>query len=275
MSVYIGNFGEVELKREFHNDDLQSTVNASDVNVTDKRFSFDFEHGQLLTGDQIEITSRDGSALDFIDSYTDTSVKKFINVDDIGGVRLYDSFANAVTGGTTNATALAIPGNDVPVRVELQNSNYRVLGRVQSYELNTQRETVDVTVLSDEFRNRISTIMSGSGRMSLEWEYTGDTAKELPNYLLELLLRTRVGSAFSGRFYVKTSGYNPGGYTNASDDSIWYELSGVLTACAISFASGVKVQVTADFINTGKIEIRMDLDPADTLVQENSDELIF
>lgn len=275
MSVYIGNFGEVELKREFSNSDLQSTVNASDVNVTDKRFSFDFEYGQLLTGDQVQITSTDGTALDFIDSYTDTSVNKFIHVDDLGGVRLYDSFANAVNGGATNATALASPANDLPIRVELQNTSYRVLGRVQSYELNTQRETVDVTVLSDEFRNRISTIMSGSGRMSLEWEYTGDTAKELPHYLLELLLRTRVGSAFSARFYVKTSGYNPGGYTNASDDSIWYDLSGVLTACAISFASGVKVQVTADFITTGKIEIRMDLDPADTLVQENSDELIF
>ena len=65
----------------------------SDVNVNEKRFSFDFDHGQLLTGDQIEITSTDDSALDFIDSYTDTSVKKFIYVDELDGIRLYDSFA--------------------------------------------------------------------------------------------------------------------------------------------------------------------------------------
>ena len=275
MSVYLGTFGEVELKREFDGSDLQSTINPSDVNATKKRFSFDFDHGQLLTGDQVEITSTDGSALDFIDSYTKTSVKKFIYVDELDGIQLYDSFAHAVVGGTTNATALATPANNIPIKVVVQNSDYRVLGRVQSYELNTQRETVDVTTLSDEFRNRIGTLMSGSGRMACEWEYTGDTSKELPNYLLELVLRTKVGSTFKGRFYIKTSGYNPANHSNASNDAVWYEVSGVLTACAVQFTPNQMVQITADFITTSKIEIRMELDLADKLLQENADEILL
>ena len=275
MSVYLGTFGEVELKREFDGSDLQSTINPSDVNATKKRFSFDFDHGQLLTGDQVEITSTDGSALDFIDSYTKTSVKKFIYVDELDGIRLYDSFAHAVVGGTTNATALATPANNIPIKVVVQNSDYRVLGRVQSYELNTQRETVDVTTLSDEFRNRIGTLMSGSGRMSCEWEYTGDTAKELPNYLLELVLRTKVGSTFKGRFYIKTSGYNPANHSDANNDAVWYEVSGVLTACAVQFTPNQMVQITADFITTSKIEIRMDLEVPGKLLQENTDEILL
>ena len=275
MSVYLGTFGEVELKREFDGSDLQSTINPSDVNATKKRFSFDFDHGQLLTGDQVEITSTDGSALDFIDSYTKTSVKKFIYVDELDGIRLYDSFAHAVVGGTTNATALAAPANNIPIKVVVQNSDYRVLGRVQSYELNTQRETVDVTTLSDEFRNRIGTLMSGSGRMACEWEYTGDTAKELPNYLLELVLRTKVGSTFKGRFYIKTSGYNPANHSDASNDAVWYEVSGVLTACAVQFTPNQMVQITADFITTSKIEIRMDLEVQGKFLQENDDELLL
>ncbi len=275
MSVYLGTFGEVELKREFDGSDLRSIINPSDVNATAKRFSFDFDHGQLLTGDQVEITSTDGSALDFINSYTDTSIKKFIYVDELDGIRLYDSFAHAVVGGTTNATSLATPANDIPIKVVVQNSDYRVLGRVQSYELNTQRETVDVTTLSDEFRNRIGTLMSGSGRMACEWEYTGDTAKELPNYLLELVLRTKVGSTFKGRFYIKTSGYNPANHLDASNDAVWYEVSGVLTACAVQFTPNQMVQITADFITTSKIEIRMDLDPADKILQENADEILL
>lgn len=275
MSVYLGNFGEIELKRQFDGSELQSTINPSDVNATAKRFSFDFEHGQLLSGDQIEITSTDGSALDFISSYSDTSVKKFIHVDELDGIRLYDSFANAVTGGTTNATALATPADDIPIKVVVQNSSYRVLGRVQSYELNTQREAVDVTALSDEFRSQVGTLMSGSGRMSCEWEYTGDTTKELPNYLLELVLRTKVGSTFKARFYLKTSGYNPAGHTDADNDSIWYEVTGVLSACAVQFTTAELVQITADFVTTDKIEIRMELDPADKLLQENSDEILL
>ena len=269
MSVYLGTFGEVELKRQFDGGSLTSAISTGDVNVSKKRFSFDFDHGQLLTGDQIEITSTDDSALDFIDSYTDSSVKKYIYVDELDGIRLYDSFAHAVNGGSTNATTLATPGNEIPIKVVVQNASYRVLGRVQSYELNTQRETVDTTTLSDEFRTRISTVMSGSGRMACEWEYTGDTARELPHYLLELALRTRVGSSFEGRFYLKTNGYNPGGHTNASDDQIWYEVNGVITACAVQFTPNQMVQITADFITTGSIQIRMKLETPDDLVQED------
>lgn len=274
MSVYLGTFGEVELKRQFDGSELRGTINTSDVNATEKRFSFDFDHGQLLTGDEIEITSTDDSALDFIDDYTKTSVKKFVYVDELDGIRLYDSFAHAVSGGTTNATALATPSDNIPIRVTVEGSKYRVLGRVRSYELNTQRETVDATVLSDEFRNRISTLMSGSGRMSCEWEYTGDTSKELPNYLLELVLRTKVGSNFKGRFYLKTNGYNPAGHTDAANDTIWYEVDGILTSCAVQFTSGELVQITADFITISEIEIRMNLETVSKLLQEDDSELV-
>ena len=274
MSVYLGTHGEIELQRQFGDVELTSTINPSDVNVTKKRFSFDFEHGQLISGDQIEITSTDNSTLDFIDSYTDTSVKKFIHVDELGGIRLYNRFAHAVNGGTTNAIALAAPANNIPIRVKVQNSEYKVLAQVNSFELNTERETVDTTTLSDEFRSRISTLMSGSGRMSCFWEYTGDQNRELPNYLVELILRTKVGSQFKGRFYIKKSGHNPSGILEASNDEIFYELSGVLTACAVQFAPNNTVQVQADFISTGLIQLRMDLEVGSKLLQEDASDIL-
>ena len=275
MSVYLGTYGQVELQRQFDGGDLRSTINPSDVNATKKRFSFDFEHGQLLSGDQIEITSTDGTALDFIDSYTKTSVKKFIHVDELDGIRLYDSFAHAVNGGTTNATALATPANDLPIRVKVENAEYKVLAQVNGFELNTERETVDTTTLSDEFRNRISTLMSGSGRMSAFWEYTGNTSQELPNYLVELSLRTRVGSQFKARFYIKRATYNPGGVAANDNDEIFYEFTGVLTGCAVQFSPDSTVQVQADFISTGAIQLRMNLEAADKILQENADEILL
>lgn len=275
MTVYLGTFGEVELKRQFDGGEIEGTIEVDDVNTTAKRFSFDFDHGQLLTGDQIEITSTDNSALDFIDSYTDSSVKKFIYVDELDGIRLYDSFANAVGGGKLNATSLVAPGDSIPIKVVVSNSSYRVLGRVQSYELNTTRETVDTTTLSDEFRTQISTIMSGSGRLACEWEYTGDTTNELPNYLLELAIRTKVGSSFEGKFYLKTEDYNPAGHASADNDQIWYEVTGVITACAVQFNPNRLVQITADFITTGEIQIRMDLETADTTLTEGGDTVVL
>ena len=274
MTVYLGTHGKVELKREFDGT-LTGTIKPDDVNTTAKRFSFDFEHGQLLTGDQIEITSTDDSALDFIDSYTDSSVKKFIYVDELDGIRLYDSFADAVTGGKTNAETLAAPGDDIPVEVKVANASYRLIAQVNSFEINTERETVDTTTLSDEFRTRVSTLISGSGRISAFWEYTGDTSNEVANYMMELALRTRVGSNFKGKFYIKVNGYNPSGVTDRSDDEVWYQANGIITAAAVQFAPDNTVQITADFITTGQIQIRMDLEADDTTLTESGDCLLY
>ena len=170
---------------------------------------------------------------------------------------------------------MAAPGNNIPIRVKVENSEYRVLAQVNGFELNTERETVDTTALSDEFRTRISTLMSGSGRMSCFWEYTGDSNKELPNYLVELSLRTKVGSRFKARFYIKTTGNNPSGSAATSNDAIFYEFTGVLTSCAVSFSPGETVQIQADFISTGAIQLRMDLEVVSKLLQENADDILL
>ena len=276
MSIYLGVSGEVELRRQFEDVDLVSVVNTGDVNVSRKRFSFDFQRNQLLTGDQITITSTDGSALSFVSGYTKSSIKRYINVDELGGIRLYTSFANAVNGGTANAATLAAPSSNIPISVTVENSDYRLVAQVKGFELNTQRETVDTTTLSDDFRNQISTLMSGSGRMSCFWEYTGETVDEVPQYILQLILRTKVGSKFGGRFYLKSSDYNPGGLPTTFNDKIWYEFNGVLTSCAIQFSATTAIEFTADFITTGAIELKTTLTtPPESLLQEDSDEILL
>ncbi len=275
MSVYLGSFGKVELRRQFDGSELSSTINTGDVNTTARRFSFEFEHGQLITGDQIEIKSTDGSALDFITGYTDSSAKKFIHVNELGGIRLYNSFAHAVNGGVTNAVVLATPGNAIPISVTVENEVSRLLAQVSSYELNTERETVDTTTLSDEFRSRINTLMSGSGRMSCFWEYTGDSVKELPNYLIELSLRTKVGSEFHARFYLKAGGYSPDGSATIESDDVFYEFNAVITACAVQFSPDAAVQITADFITTGAVELKMDTFVGEAVLQEDASDILL
>ena len=221
------------------------------------------------------IKSTDGSALDFINSYSDSSVKKFIHVDELDGIFLYDSFAHAVNGGTTNATALAVPSNSIPIEVTVENSVSRVLAQVNGFELNTERETVDTTALSEEFRSRANTLISGSGRMNAFWEYTGDTANELPNYLVELSLRTKVGSQFRGKFYIKRNDYNPSGVAARANDEIYYDFKGVITSCAVQFSPDNTVQITADFVTTGAIQLRMKLITPDTILQEGGDDILL
>lgn len=271
MSVYLGTFGKVELKRKLDGR-LVGKINGNDVNTAEKRFSFDFDQGQLITGDRITIKEIDGNALDFISSYTDSSVTKYISVDEAGGIRLYNSFANAVNGGTANATALST-GSNLNVQVTIENKR-RLLAQVSSYEINTERESVDTTVLSDNFRQRVSSLISGSGRFSAFWEYAGDDSSELPNYLLQLILRTKVGSNFSARLYIKDSNYNPSGVAIRNNDELYYSVEGIITAAAVQFSPSDAVQITADFITTGPVELKVDLEVPFALTQEDGGKLL-
>ena len=273
MTVYLGTFGKVELLRQADVKGLTSTIKASDVKVAAKRFSFDFDHGQLITGDKIRIQSTDDSTLDFVDGHAKPAITKFIHVDDIGGIRLFNTFAHAINGLKANAITLANPANAIPIKVKLAGIASRVLAQVNSFELNTERETVDTTTLSDEFRSRISTLMSGSGRMTCEWEYTGNTSEELSNYLVELSLRTKIGSNFHAKFYLKTTNYNPSGVASNLNDEVFYDFDAVITACAVQFSPSSIVQITADFITTGPVQLKMNLNVPDKIKQESGDDL--
>jgi hypothetical protein len=284
MAIYLGTFGRITLQRKSDQGALESVINPSDVNAGRKRFSFDFDQGYLITGDQVEITSTNGATLAWVstagwsNATKQSSGKWFVNVDELGGVRLYSTFADAMDGGSASAIALDSLATDIPIRVVIANAQQRILGAITSYELSTQREAVDITALSDQFRSQWSSLMSGSGRISCQWDYKdccGGGGYETAHYLLQLALRTEVGSEFSAQLYLKAPDYNPSGVAGQADDLIWYEISGVLTGSAVQFTPGTIVEMTADFITTGPIRLRTKTVPANKILQESSDDILL
>ena len=95
----------------------------------------------------------------------------------------------------------------------------------------------------------------------------------MPQYLLQLVLRTKVGSQFSARFYLKSNNHNPSGIAANANDEIWYEFEGVLTSCALQFSPSSAVQFTADFVTTGEIRLNVQLEGTEELLQEDSSTL--
>jgi len=282
MAVYLGTFGRVALKRKSNQGALESVVNPSDVNATRKRFSFDFDPNFLITGDQIEITSTNGATLAWVsttgwsNATKQSNGKWYVNVDEIGGVRLYSSFANAVNGLSANAIALDAIATNIPIRVVIANATSRILGAITGYELNTQREAIDITALSDQFRSQWSSLMSGSGRISCQWDYKdccGGGEYEAAQYLLQLALRTEVGSEFDAQLFLKVAGYNPGGVAGETNDQVYYNISGVITASAVQFLPGTIVEMTADFITTGPVKLKIETGAMSRILQENSGQI--
>jgi hypothetical protein len=140
MSVYLGSYGNVFLKRKSAQGDKASVVNSSDVNANRRRFSFDFETGFLVSGDQVEITSTNGATLAFVtgagwlDGTVQSSGKWYVNVDELGGIRLYSTFSASLEGNFDDAIPLADIVTDIPITVKIANTIHRMLGQCSAFE---------------------------------------------------------------------------------------------------------------------------------------------
>ena len=123
MAVFLGQAGCVELRRTQFDEEIFGTVLQSDVNSAKDRFSFEYPLGMLITGDQVEIKSTDGTDLDFIDASgwpTNTVYPDgifYIYVDEVGAIRLYNSFDDAMSGEVAGRVPLTLPQAIVSARI--------------------------------------------------------------------------------------------------------------------------------------------------------------
>lgn len=284
MGIYLGNVGQIEIKRKSLEGDKESVVNPSDVNATRNRFSFDFDEGYLITGDLVEITTTDGTDLDFIDATgwdagsVQTSGNWYVFIDELGGIKLYDNFDDSLEGSTDGLVTLTSIARDIPIRVRVRDRDSRLLACVVDYELNTNREVVDVTALSDEHRQQYSSLISGSGSLTAQWDYVNNSGYEPAHYLMQLILRTEIGSSFHGKFYVKASDTAAqGGSFDASqlNDSLWWEFDAIVTSSAINFAPSDIIVSRIEFIATGPIRLKARTVAQRKLLQEDGDPLLL
>ena len=260
MTVFVGNSGVVKLRRSTPATTFTSTVDPGDVNATKKRLSFDFPQEMLLTGDRLQIKSTNGANLAFVDgSGWDGGSQLpdgawFINVDELGGISLYDTFANALNGQSTGKITLAAISTAIPIEVKSVQAEYNILGLVRSFELNNDREVVDVTALSDEFRKNESSLISGSGSIECQFHYDPDIAgltvdSDVPSYLHELILRQKLGAEFDAELHIVQKGKN----LDATGDQFYFEFKGIVTNAAIGLGTGQLTVSNFNFVTTGAI----------------------
>ena len=279
MSIYLGSIGEVELKRLSLEGGKESIVNPSDVNTTKNRFSFDFDEGYLITGDLIEITATDGTDLDFVASsgWANNTVQSsgnwYVFVDELGGIKLYSTFSGSLDGGTDDQIALATITRDIPINVTVRDRDSRLLAAVTGYELNTDRETVDITALSEEHRQQYSSLISGNGSLTAHWDYVNNQSYEPAHYLMQLVLRTEIGSSFHGKFYIKKFNgiAQSGSFTpDQANDELWWEFDALVTSSAVDFTPDSVIISRIDFVTTGPVRLRARTQQKRYLLQEDS-----
>lgn len=292
--VYLGDSGLIELKRTSNNAPLLSRLDPDDVNVPRKRFSFDFDPDALITGDRIEIATADGSTLELVAGHAFPDGSWYCHVDDAGGVRLYNSFGDALNGEETEALALMAPVAAQEITVTNKNTRFRCVAGMTQWSLTTNRDAIDLTTLGEDHRRFYSNgLMSGQGSLRCLWDYDralcGDNSSgdrvELAHYFAQLVLRVRLGAEFQARFVLKSDTAGPVNArrgAGATAEALWWEANAIVTNVGMDFAPGTVLATQVEFVTTGPIHLRMGQLPAyllqengNYLLQENGDRLLL
>ena len=276
MSVYFGQSGQIALKRDALNSAIRTKLDPYDVNTSSKRFSIDHSTGSLITGDEVVIETADGSTLELVDGHSYPDGKWFINIDPVGGIRLFDTFAKAIEGLQANAITLVAPSSAKDVLVTTKNDNFRHLAKVRDFEMTTSREQVDLTNLGDEFRNQYEAgLISGQGSMNCIWEHSYEsedrannygTDPEFPFYLAQLVVRTQQGSDFDGVFYLYRD-------NNNALNNVYYEANCIITNVAVTVSASEIIETRIEFITNGAIALKIGDAPC-VLLQEDTDRIL-
>ena len=274
MSIYFGSTGFIELKRDALNSDISTSLDPADVNIVKKRFSVDKADGSLITGDQIEIETTDGSNLGLLSGHNFPDLRKYIHIDDMGGIKLYNTFASALAGEVTDALTLTAPSSTKNILIRTRNTRFRPIAKITEFEITTTRDTVDITNLGEEFRKQYENgLISGQGTIQTLWQHRnfqndtpGFASPEFPVYLSQLLVRMQQGADFEGRFYIY---HDPSQSTN----SVWYQSMCVVTNVAISVPASGLVEARIEFITNGLIKLHNGVPPS-FLLLESSDRIL-
>jgi hypothetical protein len=277
MSIFLGNSGLIRLERTSANK-ARTSISAGDVNATKKRFKLGLPSGVLQTGDKLYIRRLESSGapstsdLTFIDASAWPGGSQqpdgtwYIHVDNLDGIRLFTTWAKALRGDEADALALSSIVSGYPLVISTDDSLNHVLGGVQSYELATNREAIDVTSLGDAFVNQYEGLLSGQGSMECLWDFqtgrggtdTAGEAAEVSQYFHQIVARQKFGSRFRASLYLKQpedgGAYGEMSLTD-SRTALFYGIEGIVTAVAISFSPGETVISRINFVTTGQIDL--------------------
>lgn len=275
MTYFLGQYGKIKLRRKAA-ETFTSEVSPADINTVLNRFGFDGSLDNLLSGDQVVISTSDARGLDFLPSSTWpdgggatlNQVVAYVSINAIGGIRLFSTFTDAINNDRTAEYPLeAFTGASIAIDVQIYGSVERILGDVTGYNFNTDRETLDTTTMSDRFKRMYSAgLISGAGSIDCLFSVSNSGLVENSLLMLQLINRTDIGSEFQCYLQITDSDV----YVTTPD--IYYEFSATITRTGIEVRSDQAISCAIDFVTTGEIRLLIG-EPSGYILKEDTDRL--
>lgn len=272
MTVILGNSGNVLLRRA-NSITWDETISPDDLTLNLNRVGTERATDNILLGDRIVFETDDPRGLLFLpptywsSGQVENSAAPYVHVNAAGGLRLFRTFAEALENNRSNEIILQpFTGEPLQARLTVRDTVYNSLGNVESYTFNSDRSSIDITVLGDDFKAQYEAgLLSGSGTLNCFFQHTRIPSNrfdyELPIVLMQLLQRIDLGSGFAANLMITDKTFT--GKQNA-----FYQINGVITRSGVDVRAGDLIKVAIDFVTTGEYKLLIG-DPLGYILKED------
>lgn len=279
MTYYLGTRGSVKLRRGTNAPlgVIADQIIPDDINLALNRLSFNGALENVLIGDRVDLFTEDERGLACFPPSTwglasnatpEQSISAYVHVNAMGGLRFFRTFQDAVNNVRANELPLAeFTGDPLDIQVRVRDVNFNILGSVERFEFNTDRQTIDASSLEDRFRQQLSAgLISGAGRIECEFNYRTVGLTEPPLLMLQLIQRVDIGSEFDLALYLTDQEIDP------NVDTIFYDLTAVVNRAGVSVDAGDIIRCAIDFVTTGELRLIYGK-PVDYILKEDDDRI--
>jgi len=276
MAFYLGKHGNVRLRRgtDVFIGSVEASIGPDDVNTNLERLGVDNATDNLFTGDRVDISTEDSRGIAFIPASNwssgviEDAFSAYINVNEAGGLRFFNTFQDSINNTRANEIDLqAFAGEPIIVKLTVRDTRFNIVGNISSYEFNTSRDSVDLTTLSDKYKQQHSAgLISGSGRVECIFDYTAKGEVEAPMLMLQIIQRLDLGCAFDIALYLTDKEIVP------TVPNIFYQTTAVTTSTGITVEADGLVSCTIDFVATEEIKLIIGK-PSEYILKQDDDRI--
>lgn len=276
MTVFLGGNGAIRLRRGLRTSQTQlnDEISPNDINTDLNRLGFNSSSDNLLTGDRVEITTTDPRGLICFSSSVwssgavEKSITAYVHANAVGGLRFFSSFESAVNNDRSQEYSLVgFASPALPITFSVRDAKDNAVGDVTGYTLNTEREAIDVTGLSDKFRRHYSAgVISGNGTIDCVFNYENTGDKESSLLLIQLIQRVDIGSEVELFLYLTDKDLD------INVTTVFYRMEAMITRAGITVGVDDVIRCTIDFVTVGEIKLLIGA-PAGYILSEDDDRI--
>jgi len=265
---FTGQDGCVKIKRRT-SDSFTTEVLEDDLDLSLNRFGFDRSELNMITGDRVDIETQDPRGVAWL------PVEAFYaHVSADGALRAFPTYEAAINNDRALEYVLTpFTGGPITVTIRVRDTSFEPLASVVNFTFDTDRATLDATVLGDAFTVPLGQgLISGSGTIDCLFDYrrkincgpNSGVVGELPVLLLQTIYRLDIGSEFDALLQLAPE-------TDRSEQ-VFYEVQAVATRTGVVVNREGLIQCSLNFVSTGPFRLVIG-EPSGYILQESDDRI--